>query len=230
MLDVFFDKWWRVGGAAGILFLIMFIAGVALTGDSPTLDESTDEIRDWYTDNGDQFLVGNYLIGLAFALFFFPFLAGLQSLLASAEGGPRMWSKLAFAGGLAFFVFGGVASLFWATLAYSFGVVEQGDDVPIKTIMYLDQVATATFPLPLIALVVGTSLVSLRTGVLWRWLSLLALVVVVFVVINGANTLSSDTDGALGGIGFIAFPAFALWLLLVSINMILKKEAPASAA
>jgi len=229
MLDVFFDKWWRVGGAAGILFLIMFIVGIALTGDAPTLDESTDEIRDWYTDNGDQFLVGNYIFGLAFAFFFFPFLAGLQSLLASAEGGPRMWSKVAFAGGLAFFVFGGVASLFWATLAYSFGVVEQGDDVPIKTMMYLDQVGTATFPLPLIALVLGTSLVSLRSGVLWRWLSLLALVVAVFVVINGANTLSSDTDGALGGIGFIAFPAFALWVLLTSINMILKREAPAAA-
>lgn len=229
MLDVFFDRWWRLGGVAGILFLIMFIAGIVLTGDSPTLDESTDEIRDWYTDNGDQFLVGNYIIGLAFAFFFFPFLAGLQSLLASAEGGPRMWSKVAFAGGLAFLIFGAVTSFFWATLAYSFGVVEQGEDVPIKTIMYLDHVGTATFPLPLVALVVGTSLVSLRTGVLWRWLSVLAPLVVVFVVINGANTLSSDTDGALGGIGGIAFPLTGLWILLVSINMILKKEAPARA-
>src|SRR3990170_9113198 len=198
MLDLFFDKWWRLGGVAGILFLVVFIVGIVLTGDSPTLDKSADEIRDWYADNGDQFLAGNYLIGLAFALFFFPFLASLQSLLASAEGGPRMWSKVAFAGGLAFLIFGAVTSFFWATLAYSFGVVEQGEDVPIKTIMYLDHVGTATFPMPLIALVLGTSLVSLRTGVLWRWLSVLAPVVVVFVVINGASTLSSDTDGALG--------------------------------
>jgi hypothetical protein len=229
MLDVFFDKWWRLGGVAGILFLIMFIAGGVLMGDSPSLDKSTDEIRDWYADNGDQFLVGNYIIGLAFAFFFFPFLAGLQSLLASAERGPQMWSKVAFAGGLTFLIFGAVSSFFWATLAYSFGVVEQGEDVPIKTIMYLDQVGTSTFPLPLIALVLGTSLICLRTGVLWRWLSILALVVAVFVVINGASLLTSDADGALGGIGFISFPAFALWLLLVSINMILKKEAPAAA-
>jgi len=228
MLDVFFDKWWRVGGAAGILFIVMFIAGIAVTGDSPTLDNSTDEIRNWYTDNGDQFLVGSYIIGLAFAFFFFPFLAGLRSLLAAAEGGPRMWSSVAFAGGLAFLIFGAIGSFFWATLAYSFGVVEQGDDVPIRTLMHLDLVGTATFPMPLIALVVGTSLVSLRTGVLWRWLSVLALVVVVFVVINGANTLTSDTDGALGGIGFIAFPAAALWVLLASINMVLKREAPAA--
>ena len=229
MLDVFFDKWWRVGGVAGILFVIMVIVAAGLSGDTPTFDKPADEIRDWFADNGDQFLVGNFIFGLAFAFFFFPFLAGLRSLLGAAEGGPRVWSTVAFAGGVSWLALGAVVSLFWATLAFSFGVVEQGDDVPVKTLMYLDQVGTAVLTLPLIPLILGATLVSLRTRVLWRWLAAIAAVAIVFDVINGANTLSSDADGALGGVGFIGFLASALWILLVSVNMILKREAPAPA-
>lgn len=86
MLDVFFDKWWRVGGAAGVLFLIMFIVGIVLQGEAPQFDEPVDEIRDWFADNGEQYLVGDYMVGLAFVLFFLPFLASLRGLLARVEG------------------------------------------------------------------------------------------------------------------------------------------------
>jgi hypothetical protein len=229
MLEIFFDKWWRVGGAAGILFLIMFIVGITLQGEPPTFDEPVDEIRDWFADNGEQYLVGDYLTGLAFLLFFLPFLASLRGLLAAAEGGPAVWSRVAFAGGLLFLIFGGVASLFWATLAYSFGTVGNGDDGTLKTLMYLDQVGFSAGALAVIPLMLGASLVTLRTGVLWRWLSLLGLIVAVFAGIAGASSLTSDPDGALGGIGFIGFIGFGLWMLLVSVNMILKKEAPAAA-
>ena len=229
MLGVFFDKWWRVGGVAGILFLIMFIVGIVVRGEPPTFDDPVDEIRDWFTDNGEQYLIGDYLITLGFIFFFLPFLASLRGLLASAEGGPAVWSRVAFAGGLVFLILGAVASSFWGTLAYSFGVVEEGEEGTIKTLMYLDQVGFTGAFMAVIPLVLGASLVTLRTGVLWRWLPLLALVVIVFVVIAGASTLTSDPDGALGGIGFIGFPFFGLWVLLVSVNMILKREAPAAA-
>jgi len=229
MLGVFFDKWWRVGGVAGILFLIMFIVGIVVRGEPPTFDDPVDEIRDWFTDNGEQYLIGDYLTTLAFVFFFLPFLASLRGLLASAEGGPAVWSRVAFAGGLIFLILGAVGSSFWGTLAYSFGVVEEGEEGTIKTLMYLDQVGFTGAFMAVIPLVLGASLVTLRTGVLWRWLPLLALVVIVFVVIAGASTLTSDPDGALGGIGFIGFPFFGLWVLLVSVNMILKREAPAAA-
>src|SRR3990172_5328263 len=148
MLDIFFDKWWRVGGMAGILFLITFIGAIILEGEPPSFDDPVNKIRDWFVDDGKQFLVAEYLIGLAFTLFFLPFLASLRGVLASAEGGPAVWSRVAFAGGLIFLIFGAVASFFWATLAYSFGVVENGDEGTIKTLMYLDHVAFTTAVLP----------------------------------------------------------------------------------
>ena len=223
-------QWWRVGGVAGILFLVLFIVGVSIQGEAPTFDAPVGEIRDWFTDNGEQFLVGNYLIFLGFVLFYLPFLSSLRGVLAAAEGGPAVWSRVAFVGGLIFMASAFVVSSFWATLAYSFGVVENGDEGTIKTLLYLDHVGFATASLTLIPLMLGASLVTLQTGVLWRWLPLLALVAIVFVVIFGASTLSSNSNGPLGGIGFIGLIATALWILLTSINMILKREAPTSRA
>src|SRR3972149_8157913 len=120
MLDVFFDKWWRVGGVAGILFLIMFIVGIVVRGEPPTFDDPVDEIRDWFTDNGEQYLIGDYLTTLAFVFFFLPFLASLRGLLASAEGGPAGWSRVTFAGGITFLGFGAGARPFWGALAHRF--------------------------------------------------------------------------------------------------------------
>ena len=229
MLDGLFNNWWRVGGIAGILYLILFFAGFGLTGEAPTFDEPVDEIRDWFADNGEQYLVGDYLTGLAFVLFFLPFLASLRGLLARVEGEPAVWSWVAFSGGLALLIIGGIASLFWATLAYGFGVAENADEETVRTLMYLDVAGFAMLPLGFVPFVLGASLVILRTGVLWRWLSFVGLIVAVFSIIAGASTLTSDPDGALGGVGFIGFIGLPIWILLVSINMILKREAPASA-
>ena len=212
-----------------MLFLIMFIVGIVVQGEPPSFDEPVDEIRDWFTDNGEQYLVGDYMVGLAFMLFFLPFLASLRGLLAAAEGGPAVWSRIAFTGGLLYLILGTTASFFLEALAFSFGVVEEGDEATIRTLMYLDHVSFAAFALTLAPLLLGSSLVILRTGVLWRWLAVLGLAVAVVGIIGGASSLDSDPEGTLSLVGGSSFALAALWVLLVSINMILKKEAPAAA-
>lgn len=230
MSDNLWGNWWRMGGVAGILFLALFILGIVLQGDPPDFEDPVDKIRDWFTDNGEQYLVGNYLIGLAFVLFFLPFLASLRGLLAAAEGGAAVWSRVAFAGGLLVLIFGATASLFWGALAYSFGVVENGDEGTILTLMYLDSYGFTALPLAFVPLLLGSSLVILRTGVLWRWLALIGLAAAVFAIIGGASPLDADPEGALGGVAGIGFPLAGLWVLVLSIAMILKREAPAAAA
>jgi len=227
MLDVFFDKWWRVGGVAGILYLVMFIIGIILQGGPPNFDDPVDEIQGWFTDNGKQYIAGNYLIGLGFVLFFLPFLSSLRGLLAAAEGGAAVWSRVAFAAGLAFLILGAAASSFQGALAFGLGVVEEGDEATIRTLMYLDYYAfSGTLPLVVTPLFLASSLVILRTGVLWRWLAVLGLVVAIGALIGGLTPLDSDSEG----IAFISFIAIAAWVLLVSIAMIMKRDAPASAA
>ena len=229
MLDGLFNNWWRVGGIAGILYLVLFIAGFVVQGEAPQFDEPVDDIRDWFADNGEQYLVGDYMVGLAFMLFFLPFLASLRGLLAAAEGGAAVWSRVAFAGGLLFLIMGATASVFWGALAFSFGVVGEGDEATIRTLMYLDHVSFAAFALTLAPLLLGSSLVILRTGVLWRWLAVPGLLAGVLGIIGGASNLESDPEGLIGGLGFLGILLAALWILLVSINMVLKREAPAAA-
>src|SRR3989337_2492401 len=158
MLDVFFDKWWRVGGVAGILYLVMFMIGIILQGGPPNFDDPVNEIQDWFTDSGKQYIAGNYLISLGFVLFFLPFLSSLRGLLASAEGGAAVWSRVAFASGLLFLVFGATASIFWGALAFGFGVVEEGDEGTVKTLMYLDAYAFSGLFMVLVPLLLSVSL------------------------------------------------------------------------
>ena len=229
MLDVFFDKWWRVGGVAGILFIIVFIVGIVLQGEAPAFDDPVDEIRDWFADNGEQYLVGHYLIVLGFVLFFLPFLSSLRGILARAEGDPAVWSWVTFLGGVLIIIVGAVAGMFWATLAYGYGIRSDGDEATIRTLMHLDLAAFSTLPMVFIPFVLGTSIVILRTGVFWRWLPIIGLIVAVFSAIGGASLLTSDHAGALGGVGAIGFIGAPIWILLLSVNMILKSEAPAAA-
>jgi len=222
------SNWWRVGGVAGILFLIMFIVGLVVQGEPPSFDDPVDEIQDWFTDNGEQYLVGDYIITLGFILFYLPFVASLRGLLAAAEGGAAVWSRVAFAAGILVMIFGATASLFWGALAFGFGVAEEGDEGTVKTLMYLDHYAFSQLPMIVATFLLGSSLVIWQTGVFWRWLALIGLVAAVLAVISGLGILDSDPEGVLSGLGFIAFPLTGLWLLLVSINMILKKESPAT--
>lgn len=229
MLDQLYDRWWRVGGVFGILFLILFIVGIALQGDAPDFDAPTDEIRDWFADNGEQYLVADYLVGLAFVLFFLPFLASLRGVLAAAEGGAGIWSRVAFAGGLVLLVLGAVAGVFWSALAFGFGVAEEGEEGTIRTLMYLDRAAYATLPMAYAPFLLGSSIVIARTGVLWRWLAILGLIGAVLGPLAGLSGLESDPEGGFSIFWFITGPVVALWFLLVSVNMIVKSEAPAAA-
>jgi hypothetical protein len=229
MLDVFFDKWWRLGGLFGILFFIMVIVGISIQGEYPDFDAPNDEVRDWFADNGEQFIVGDYLLGLTFLVLFPVFLVSLFGLLSAAEGGAAVWSRLALLGGFLYVVMAAVITLFVGALAFGFGVSDTGDDSMIRLALTMDHFAFYRVPFALAPFLLGSSLVILRTGVLWRWLAVAGLIVGLASLGSPLGALDSDVEGLGGGLVFLGFMLTNLWILLVSINMILKREAPASA-
>jgi hypothetical protein len=161
-------------------------------------------------------------------LLFLPFLSSLRAVLARAEGGDAVWSRVAFAAGLAFVAAGVVVSTFGSVLAFHYGVVKGGDldEGTIRSLMYLDYITPIM--LLLAPLVLASSIVIARTGVLWRWLAIPGVIVAVLAVISGLQTLESEPYGGVTGIAGIAFPLTGLWIILISVNMILKNEAPAA--
>lgn len=60
-------QWWRLGGILGIGFIILFfVGGFALQGESPSYDDPITEVREYFTEDGDQYLIGDYILGLGF--------------------------------------------------------------------------------------------------------------------------------------------------------------------
>ena len=215
----FLDDWRRIGGAAGILFVVLFLVGaIGLQGDTPMTTDPPAEVREYLADNGTRYLTGDFIISIGFVFGFWPFLSALRSLLGQAEGEPRMWSRYALIGGLVATVFGALSSLFWGALAL--GGADVADDSLTRTFMHASDYGFSGITFAFAAFVVASSLVILRTGVLWRWLGWAGLVDGVALVIGSAWTIDGDPEGPLAFLGFIALIVLLLWVLAVSIAML----------
>jgi hypothetical protein len=68
--------------------------------------------------------------------------------------------------------------------------------------------------------------VIVRTGVLWRLLGALGLLVAALLIIGAAWPIEGDDEGVLATFGFIGLPLLLLFILISSIGMILRKEPP----
>jgi hypothetical protein len=220
-------QWWRLGGISGILFLVLFLIGGSMQAEPPMYDDPVEEIRAHWVDEGGTYLTGDYIIGVGFILFFFPFLSALTSLLGNAEGGTRMWSRIAFAGGVLFLALAATTGVFWTTLAFG-DFAENASDDTIMLVMHMDVAAAHFIPAGLAILTLPAALVMFQTRVLPIWLAVLTLVVGVLATIAPAGILAENPSDSV--LSFIAFPIAGIWVLVTSIVLVLRKDAPVAEA
>src|SRR5947208_12373086 len=206
-------QWWRLGGVAGIIFVIIFLIGIiGLQGDTPMPDDSPADIRSYCLDHGRRYMVGDFLIGFGFIFFFLPFASVLRSYLGLAEGPLALWSRLVFGGALLFTAVGASTSGIQGALAYSRGTFT--DDNLLKTAIDINYYTfTSAFPFTAALMVLSASIVIWRTGALWRWLGALGFAFAVVAVISSLAVLNRDPMSALGLLGMIALVATDVWIL-----------------
>jgi len=221
-------QWWRLGGALGIAFVAIFIVGVVLQSEPPLFDDPIDEIREDWVNDGQQYLVADYLLGVSFALLYVPFLAALRELLGRAEGGATLGSRIAFIGGILLMAWAAWSSTFWGVLAFG-DFAETASDETLRTLMTLDYYAVAGMPFSFVVFVGGTSLVIALTGVLWRWLAYLGALEVVLSILAPLSILSARSDSLFDTIYVGSFLLLVLWILLVAIAMVARRSEPAPA-
>jgi hypothetical protein len=216
-------QWWRLGGLLGIAFIVIFIiGGFVLQGETPTYTDDLAEIRAYWEEDGETYLIGDYLIGLAVLLLFLPFLGALRSLLGLYEGGSQLWSRTAYAAGILFIAFVAGAAASWTALAFA---ADELEDESIRLLMYFDIAAWNATPFPIGTMLLAVSLVIWQTGVLWKWLAILGFVVGIAALISPLSIVEGDVeDGAFAIAGFISFLGFAIWLLATSIGMLMKRD------
>lgn len=226
-MDTLLQQWWRLGGVFGIVFAILFIIGaIILQGDIPMRDDSIEDVRAYFREDGDTYLAGDYISAIGFVLFFLPYVVTLRWVLGSGEGWPPIWSWVMVVGGVSMVALGGAGAATFGTLALSADNSEI-DDSSVRLIMEMNSYFFVLFAFGMALFVGSASLAVLRAGVLWRWLAAPGLLAAVLLIIGAAWPIDGDEEGALAILGFIGAPVTLLWVLLSSINMIMMKEEPA---
>ncbi len=223
------NQWWKLGGLAGVVYVVLFVVAVVLEGDTPMAGDKASEIKDYFSGKGDTFIFGEWLIAVGFVFFFLPFVSAVRSFLGQAEGQSFVWARLTFAAGVIMTAIGGAASGAQGALAY--GAVDYADDQLVRTLVAMQYyVFTVAFGLLVGLLILSASIVILRTGALWKWLGGLGVLIAIASVISSLAVLDEDPEGPLGILNLIVFIAFGVWILATSAGLLMKDALPEPAA
>jgi hypothetical protein len=218
-------NWRQLGGVAGIVGVVLFVVGIVLQGDAPTISDSVEDTQAWYAENGSMYLTADFIIGLGIMLFLLPFFVVLRSALADAEGGHGHWSQVSFFGAIFFILVGGAASSFAGALAVAEGGLDEG---AAEALSYLNFYGFAGLSLTLVPFFLGVAFVVMRTGVFWGWLAWTSLAFAAVSLISACSAVEADPDGILSMLSFVSFIGLGLTILLLSAGL-LRGQGGASA-
>jgi hypothetical protein len=150
----------------------------------------------------------------------------LSTFLGQAEGPPQVFSRIALIGGVTMIILGGAGSIGWGGLALGAAADAEVDDSALRTLMYMGSYSFAFLPVSAALMLGPASVVIWRTSVVWRWLAILGLMVGAVGIVGSAWPIDGDDEGPLAMIGFIALIGMNLWVLLLSIALIMRRELP----
>lgn len=222
-------SWKKASGYAGIATVVLFVIGLIVSGDGPALADSPADVREWFEDNESVVAWITWSGGLGFGLLFLLFASGLRSTLGPADArNEGVWSRLSFAGAVAFLAIGASASAFWAVLGQE-DVRDAASDGTIKALAAFDTlVFGAILPWAIVIILVGASVVILQSGVMAKWLGWLGLVASLLIVIGTLWPFTGDDESFLAILTFIGLPLFLIWVLGAAIEMIRSDSSSAS--
>jgi Domain of unknown function (DUF4386) len=211
-------KWERYGALGGILFVVLVIASIAVSGSNVKSSDSAAKILQSFHDNKDGITVSAFLGGVA-ALPILWWAGSLYGRMRRAEGGQPRLALIA------------VLSLVFAGATQTgTGVIDATVALTVKTVgateakffFVLGQGLSAASSVGLAALVLAVSVLALRTRVFPSWLGWVGVVdALAFLVASYAVATTSD---GIGGVGFVAFIIWAIWIIVVSVIMFRAKE------
>lgn len=198
-------RWERWSALAGVLFVALFIIGIAVSGN---VTDTPDKVSAWFADSGHQARsVAAYFLIIAAGLAFLSFLGTLRETLMRAEGGPGTLSALVFGPGVAFVVLADAGASALAAPA----ALAQDEDFTLDAntaqmfqdvgwFLIVAAVMTASI------VVLSASTAALRTGVLPTWLGWSGLVVGVLMLF---------------AFFWIPMLIFLAWVLVLSLVMVI---------
>ena len=206
--------WERWAGLAGLGFVAFYMGAFALGIEVGDKDE---EILSYYGSSSHRTkeIVAFFFISAA-ALSLVILVAALRSLIVKREERPWSLSALAWAGGVmaATLVLAGNA----VSRAPAFASMDDNftlDPDQARLLNDLGFMLFASATLAAILLVVAVSLATLRYGVLPRWVGWFGFPIALLLVL---------------GIAFVGYLFFALWIVVVAVALLLRRQPSAPTA
>jgi uncharacterized membrane protein SirB2 len=209
----------RWAALSGIVFVVLMLTGAYFVTDVPEADASANEIAGYLADSGNHTrnIVGAYLWVLG-GLAFLGFVTGLRAVLRRAEGGPGTLSSLVFGAGVVFTAVWSVSAVTLAAVAYAI----EFSDAPVSNpdiVRVLPQMAGLLLLLgggfAGILLLLATSILTFRTGVLPRWLAWFGILVAIALVFD---------------VIYMNIVPLLAWVVGASIVLLRRQEETATAA
>jgi hypothetical protein len=210
-----FGRWAALSGA---VFVALWAAAYLILGETVESGDSDADVLAYFGDTGQrsrEFIA--LVLLLAASLFFIVFISALRGRLEYAEGGAGVWTMAAFGAGL-------VSTALWTVAATLYAVPslqtygKDGFQLDPDTFRLLNSagfVAWSSGSTIMSVLVLATSVLGIRAGVIPRWLSWLGFAVALLLLA-----------------AFAVIPVIVLlaWLLTVSIALVWRREIPQAPA
>lgn len=212
---MFNHRWAALGG---IVFVVLMLAGASFVTDVPKADASAQEIAAYLADseNHTRNIIGAYIWVLG-GLAFLGFVAGLRTVLRRAEGDPGTLPNVVFGAGVVFTAVWSASAAALATVAYAV----EFSDAPVSDpdiVRVLPQLGSLLLLLgggfAGILLLVATSTLILRTGVLPRWLAWFGIIVAIALVFD---------------VTYMNIVPLLAWVVGASIVLLRRQHEPATA-
>jgi hypothetical protein len=212
----------KVASYAGILFVVMFAAGIVLSGNSPALNASTAKITQYYQNHHAGILVSELLINLASVVLLW-FLGGLHAILRQHDERGLLASAV-LASGVATVAVGMVSDL--AGTVAGLLATQNGLGDPSLTRALLD-ISTGVHPafFPLAVLTAALAVAVLQGAIGARWVGWLC-------VLSSAACLVSAVIGSLNASSMVppvGLLGFFIAVIALCVSM-LRDRSPAPAA
>ena len=218
------DRAIRWAGLAGIVFVVLVVITIVISGSPPKSDDAVSKIRDYYIDHRSNLLWANLVgvVGIPFILWFVVVLRELfrGDRLTTALGTFSLAGLLVTA---PMAMIGGALSV---SVIYIDGAAQTYRPETLRLVYDAQSLAFAATSAGIAAFALGAALAIRRSGALPRftmWLAWLA-------VLGSVVTMFTVLDAGAATIGLVGVTTFALFILVTGITMAAGKvKAPTGA-
>jgi hypothetical protein len=212
----------KVAGYAGILFVVLFAAGIVLSGNSPALNASTAKITQYYQNHHAAILLSELLINLASVVLLW-FLGGLHAVIRQRDEHGFL-APVALASGIATVSLGVASDLAGTVAALLAGQHSLADPSLTRALLDINTGAhVAFFPLAVLTATLAAAVLQGVLGTRWvGWVSALSSAACLISAVIG----SLDASGTVPPIGLLGF---FITVVALSASM-LRERKPAPAA